>query len=195
MLLGDDSGRLIALGWEYEKSDPMIGSTPSSSSGTVLVKRSEFGATSPASSLVYLNSGHIFIASACGDSLVMQLQGGRTSTAASPRRVGARPIPTPRKGKARARDNEEEDIGGWSVVEDTAEEGRIDIKERWLNLAPVKDFCTVEEEGGGVSHLVVASGASTSNSLRIVRSGVGLEDLLHLEGFEDVRAMWTLPTQ
>ena len=52
-----------------------------------------------------------------------------------------------RKGKARARDEDEGDIGGWSIAEETAEMGRIDVRERWLNLAPVKDFCTVEEEG------------------------------------------------
>jgi hypothetical protein len=28
--------------------------------------------------------------------------------------------------------------------------GKPEIKERWMNLAPVKDFCVVGEEGGGV---------------------------------------------
>ena len=85
--------------------------------------------------------------------------------------------------------------------------GKPEVKERWMNLAPVKDFCVVDEEGGGVvrllfrthhaaylsqSHLIVASGASNANSLRIVRSGVGLEEVIQVEGIEDVTNMWDL---
>jgi DNA damage-binding protein 1 len=81
-----------------------------------------------------------------------------------------------------------------------------------MNLAPVKDFCVVEEDGGGSvsqlscfdttkvswddadmqSHLVVASGASNANSLRIVKSGASLEHLVHLEGIEGVERVWSL---
>ncbi len=42
------------------------------------------------------------------------------------------------------------------------------------------------------SHLVVASGASNTNSLRVVRSGVGLEEVSCVEGIEDVVNMWSL---
>lgn len=42
------------------------------------------------------------------------------------------------------------------------------------------------------SHLVVASGASNANSLRIVKSGAGLEHLVHLEGLAGVERVWTL---
>lgn len=80
--------------------------------------------------------------------------------------------------------------------------GKAEIAERWMNLAPVKDFVAVKEDSGGVvspryraklmgqSHLVVASGASNSNSLRVVRSGVGVEDVMTVEGVEDVQRMW-----
>ncbi len=47
---------------------------------------------------------------------------------------------------------------------------------------------------GVQSHLVVASGASNSNSLRVVRSGVGLEEVVNVEGMNDVTGMWTLTT-
>lgn len=38
----------------------------------------------------------------------------------------------------------------------------------------------------------MASGASTSNSLRIVRSGVGLEEIVKVDGITDVQRMWSL---
>lgn len=39
---------------------------------------------------------------------------------------------------------------------------------------------------------MVASGASNTNSLRVVRSGVGLEEVISVEGIEDVVDMWSL---
>jgi DNA damage-binding protein 1 len=60
----------------------------------------------------------------------------------------ARPIPN-RKGKGKARSNVED--GPWAVeIENEQESGEIDVKERWMNLAPLKDYCVVEEEGGGM---------------------------------------------
>lgn len=40
--------------------------------------------------------------------------------------------------------------------------------------------------------MVLASGASESNSLRVVRSGVGLEELVTIQGLHDVQRMWSL---
>ena len=45
------------------------------------------------------------------------------------------------------------------------------------------------------SHLVVASGASNTNSLRVVRSGVGLEEVVTLEGIEGIVNLWTLSSE
>lgn len=42
------------------------------------------------------------------------------------------------------------------------------------------------------SHLVTASGAANSNSLRTIRSGVGLEDRLNIQGFSEVTAMFPI---
>jgi len=36
------------------------------------------------------------------------------------------------------------------VVDDEEVRGKPEVKERWMNLAPVKDFCVVADEGGGV---------------------------------------------
>ena len=35
-------------------------------------------------------------------------------------------------------------------MEEEEVDGKPEVRERWMNLAPVKDFCVVREEGGGV---------------------------------------------
>jgi len=42
------------------------------------------------------------------------------------------------------------------------------------------------------SHLVIASGSSNANSLRVVRSGAGLERVACIEGLEGVEHVWSL---
>jgi hypothetical protein len=42
------------------------------------------------------------------------------------------------------------------------------------------------------SHLVIASGSSNANSLRVVRSGAGLEKVAAIEGLEGVGRVWSL---
>ena len=42
------------------------------------------------------------------------------------------------------------------------------------------------------SHLVMASGSSNANSLRVVRSGAGLERVAAIEGLEGVEHVWSL---
>jgi DNA damage-binding protein 1 len=85
--------------------------------------------------------------------------------------------------------------------------GSTEVLERWVNLAPVKDFCAVGDQSGGTvshridggqsmlmrkSHLVIASGSSNANSLRVVRSGAGLEKVAAIEGLEGVERVWSL---
>ena len=35
-------------------------------------------------------------------------------------------------------------------MEEEEVKGKPEVRERWMNLAPVKDFCVVREEGGAV---------------------------------------------
>ncbi|WVF68077.1 hypothetical protein IAT40_002840 [Kwoniella sp. CBS 6097] len=191
-LIGDECGRLTALGWEFEKYQGILeGAT--GQNGTVRVKKVEMGLASPASSLTYIDSAHVFLSSTCGDSSVLKLVLPYSGAAEPPSTSSeVRSVPA-QKGKGRARG--EVDEAAWSVVmEESGNEwrGEAEVKERWMNIAPLKDFCTVQEEGGGLSHLVISSGASNSNSLRIVRSGVGLEEVVNVEGVEGVERMWTL---
>jgi DNA damage-binding protein 1 len=57
------------------------------------------------------------------------------------------------------------------------------------NLAPIVDFHKAEGEGG---KLVTCSGGMNKGSLRVVRSGVGLEEEGILEGIEGVEGVWSL---
>lgn len=94
-----------------------------------------------------------------------------------------------------------------SITVGETSRGSVTVLERWMNLAPVNDFCVVEDgSGGSVSrlyalrdhqliqqtHLIVASGASNASTLRSVRSGAGLEQRLHIEGIEGVERMWSI---
>jgi DNA damage-binding protein 1 len=65
----------------------------------------------------------------------------------------ARAIPGS-KGKGRAEVQE----GAWAVTVVDDLEGSTEVLERWMNLAPVKDFCAVSEEGGGVVSEIPCSG-------------------------------------
>nr|WVH01967.1 DNA damage-binding protein 1 [Naematelia aurantialba] len=186
ILLGDEAGRLTAVSWDHEEDENGL-------LGTTRVQKTEYGLASPASSLSYLNASHVFLSSACGDSILLRFGSPTCEALMAPPTTGsaARTIPG-RKGKGKAWDDKAEERGPWSVLHEDDLQGSVTVLERWLNLAPVKDFCTVTEDGGGVSHLVVSSGASNSNSLRIVRSGVGIEEILSIEGIEDVTGLWAI---
>lgn len=156
VLLGDEAGRLTAVGWEFDRTASEGGARH----GSVRVSKVDLGSvrnergsrandqSSPPSSLTYLDAAHVFLSSACGDSAVIRLDlSHEPSSPVSPSvHSSARAIPA-RRGKGKARQEEEED---WAVVLEDGQVGEIDTLERWMNLAPVKDFCTVEEEGGGV---------------------------------------------
>lgn len=92
-LIGDDCGRLTAIGWA--QGDGILDS--------VQVEKIDMGLTSPASSLTSLSPSIIFAASSLGDSQLIKLTSGS-----------------------------------------------VDVMERWMNLAPVKDFAVVEDESGAV---------------------------------------------
>lgn len=87
--------------------------------------------TSPASTLSYLDNGHVFVGSQCGDCQIIRLQVDKISQG---------------KGKRKATDLkqiEEEDAG---EAENTRGFTTVGM---WANIAPVLDFCVVEGEGGG----------------------------------------------
>lgn len=83
----------------------------------------------------------VFISSACGDSVLAELQ-------VSQEQSGSSAIPRSAKGKGRAQ--ESADGGAWTIAVEDDGHGSVDVKERWLNIAPVKDFAVVEGDDGRV---------------------------------------------
>lgn len=71
--------------------------------------------------------------------------------------------------------------------------GDLDLVATWTNLAPIVDFCVVDEPALGQSYLVTCSGAHQDGSLRLVRHGVGLKDLGSLD-FANVQRVWAIRT-
>lgn len=134
--MSDDSGRLIGAVWESDKN--------AEGDSIVRVNKLDLGTASPASSLTYLESGRLFLSSACADSLLLKLNMPTSLRPSSP----ISPTRSPRssfghKGKGR------EGHGPSSILVGEPATGSTEILERWMNLAPVKDFCVVSEEGGG----------------------------------------------
>lgn len=81
--------------------------------------------TSPPSSLTPLSPNHIFVSSTTGDSQLVRLTQTQTVDRG--------------KGKQTRQEPEVDEVSG-----------SVEILERWMNLAPVKDFAVVEDESGAV---------------------------------------------
>lgn len=52
----------------------------------------------------------------------------------------------------------------------------VEVLERYVNLAPIVDFCVVDLERQGQGQVVTCSGAYKDGSLRIVRNGIGINE-------------------
>nr|QDO16372.1 DNA damage-binding protein 1 [Lingulodinium polyedra] len=69
---------------------------------------------------------------------------------------------------------------------------RFTIEETWTNLGPVLDFCVADVDEQGQSQVVTCSGYGHTGSLRLVRIGIGINEVGSLEGFGGVLGMWAL---
>lgn len=141
VVLGDERGRLTAIGWEFDSGD------------TVRVGKVDIGIVSwnvcpsspqasPPTALTYIDNGVMFVSSACGDSLLISLNLPETSPSVSAATTAPRSI----KGKGRA--HESTDGGAWTIILDDDVQADQSVKERWMNLAPMKDMAVVEEDDG-----------------------------------------------
>ena len=65
---------------------------------------------------------------------------------------------------------------------------KLQLVTTFTNIAPVTDFCLVDIDNHGQGQLVTCSGAYKDGSLRIIHSGIGVEDLasLNLRGLVSV---------
>ncbi|KAF7723645.1 DNA damage-binding protein 1a [Apophysomyces ossiformis] len=72
------------------------------------------------------------------------------------------------------------------------EDGEIlEVIEEFPNLGPVGDFCIADLDKQGQDQLITCSGAAKDSSLRIIRNGVGLNELAAIE-ISGVKGIWTL---
>lgn len=139
---------------------------------------------SPASCISYLDAGLVFIGSESGDCQIIRLEIGSQPSALSSRTA---------KGKGKA-------TGLSGIREETMEPSSsggstsLTLMDSWANLAPIKDFCIVPEDTtggeGGAKQIVTASGQASGASVRVVRSGVGAEEVVMVEGINEVVSVW-----
>lgn len=137
--MSDDSGRLKGMIWESDHDRE--------GSSIVRVNKLDLGTASPASSLTYLDSGNLFLSSACADSQLLKVDlpsSVQPSSPVSPTRSPRSPIS--RKGKGRASDVE---TSASSIRVGETAQGSTATLERWMNLAPVKDIAVIGDESGG----------------------------------------------
>ncbi|KAI8096333.1 mono-functional DNA-alkylating methyl methanesulfonate N-term-domain-containing protein [Halteromyces radiatus] len=67
----------------------------------------------------------------------------------------------------------------------------LQVIENFPSLGPVIDFCVADLDKQGQPQLITCSGAGKDSSLRIIRSGVGLNQLAAIE-MNGVKATWAL---
>lgn len=140
---------------------------------------------SPPSCISYLDAGLIFIGSESGDCDIIRLDLGSSTPESLTR--------SPTKGKGKAIE-----LAGIQEEGPTSSTSGLGITviDTWTNVAPIKDFCVVSEEtyggDGGANQIVTASGQASGASIRVIRSGVGAEEMVTLEGLQDVVAVWPI---
>ncbi|KAG0183044.1 DNA damage-binding protein 1a [Apophysomyces sp. BC1034] len=67
----------------------------------------------------------------------------------------------------------------------------LEVIEEFPNLGPIGDFCIADLDKQGQDQLITCSGASNDSSLRIIRNGVGLNELAAIE-ISGVKGIWAL---
>lgn len=75
-----------------------------------------------------------------------------------------------------------------------AEGSNVEILSVHPNIGPIKDMCLVDnDKQGGQRQLVTCSGAYKDGSLRVIRSGIGLQEQASLE-VGGIKGLWSLRT-
>ena len=67
----------------------------------------------------------------------------------------------------------------------------VEILENFNNLGPIVDFCVVDLDRQGQGQVVTCSGVGKDGSLRVVRNGVGINELALLE-LAGINGVWSL---
>ncbi|KAL4310885.1 hypothetical protein GQ457_01G007460 [Hibiscus cannabinus] len=67
----------------------------------------------------------------------------------------------------------------------------VQVLDTYVNLGPITDFCVVDPDIQRQGQVVTCSGAYKDSSLRIVRNGIGINELVSVE-LEGIKGMWSL---
>ncbi|CAB3410078.1 unnamed protein product [Caenorhabditis bovis] len=66
----------------------------------------------------------------------------------------------------------------------------IEVLDRFPNIGPIRDMIHVDNNGQ--SHLVTCSGTGKDGSLRIVRNGIGIEEVAVIDDLNEITSLYTL---
>lgn len=67
----------------------------------------------------------------------------------------------------------------------------LEVIDEFPNLGPITDFCVADLDKQGQTQLITCSGVAKDSSLRIIRNGVGLNELATI-GISGVKGVWAL---
>lgn len=67
----------------------------------------------------------------------------------------------------------------------------LKVIDEFPNLGPINDFCVADLDKQGQIQLITCSGVAKDSSLRIIRNGVGLNELAAIE-ISGVKGVWAL---
>jgi len=78
------------------------------------------------------------------------------------------------------------------LLSEANEEGsHVQVMESYANIGPVMDMCVVQSEKQGQSQVVTCSGAFKDGSLRVVRSGIGIQEQASVD-VPGIKGVWSL---
>ncbi|PAA85826.1 hypothetical protein BOX15_Mlig015655g2, partial [Macrostomum lignano] len=79
------------------------------------------------------------------------------------------------------------------LVEADSSGNFVSVLESFVNIAPVVDMAVVDIDNLGQGQLVTCSGAFKDGSLRIIRSGVGINEMVNID-LAGIKGVWNLRT-
>ncbi|KAL2914374.1 hypothetical protein HK105_206146 [Polyrhizophydium stewartii] len=68
----------------------------------------------------------------------------------------------------------------------------LSLRDTFKNLAPITDFCVVDLERQGQEQVVACCGGQKDGSLRIIRNGIGVEEIGQLDDMGELTGVWAL---
>lgn len=170
------------------------------------LKLQHLGTTSAANALCYLDNGVAFIGSRSGDHQLVRLHsepvnGGVAAAlpaAAAPALAAASDeaaaVGVGGVGAAAAAPAGMVGVAGAGAGEDReggAGPCYVEVLDTFTSLAPILDFAVQDMDRAGQGQLVMCCGTLRDGSLRVVRNGIGLNELNCVE-LAGIRGVWAL---